>query len=313
MNTSYLFLLSEGENRNLKVALDKLADCEKSTNREISHQQSLLESEKKTMEQLHHDIETKQLQIRNIEEELMNTTTELNGINEKLAKSCEEKNDLQENIAAKRSGLIAKKNQHTSIRSCVQSQNCIMQSLRQKLDRLHVRDKQVFANVENLKEKVNIKSQEIQTNDESIRQITQKIHDLEKERDRNEQIIINSTKEPKIVEQKLNQIDQTLADCDKKYQNLSKELIESTKIFIGNEQEKNKIIEQMKKLEKVISDNRVASCERKREFEEQAIAIVASEKEKYKNAKLKNQVTIVNELFVGQTAVYNRPQEKIYK
>ncbi|CAF0988084.1 unnamed protein product [Adineta steineri] len=296
----------KSENRNLKVVLDELANSEKSMNREISHQQILLESEKKTMEQLRHDIETEQSHIRGIKKELMNTTTELNGINEKLTNFEQEKNAIQENIVAKRGELLATKKQHTSIHSRVQTQNVIIQSLRQKLDQLNVRDKQVFANVQNVKDKVNSKLQEMQKNGESIGRITDKIRDLQNQQEQSEQIIINSQKESTIPEQSLYRIDQVLADREKKYQNLGENLRQSTKIFIGNEQEKTNIIERMKKLEKVIGDNKVASCERKREFEEKAIAIVKNEKEKWKNAKTNNQVVIDNELVIEQTPVYNR-------
>ncbi|CAF0787294.1 unnamed protein product [Adineta ricciae] len=308
----YSSLIIVDEITNLKASLVELANAEKSVYCEITHQQTLFESERKSMEELRTGIENKQLCIRNIEQDLMNTTTELNGINNKLTNYIQKRTDIQQNIVTKGTALISLKQQRTVICSHIQTQNAITESLRRKLDELNLRDKQVFDNVQHLKDKINIKLLEIQKNDESIDQIAQKIHDIQKQQEQSKQIIITSKRESEMAKQKLHQIDQELADREQKYRQSNENLRQLTVTLVDDEQNKTNIIEKLKRLEKVIADNRIASCERKQEYELKAIAIIKSEKEKWKNAKLNNSVAMEDNQRVTQPKlIYNRRSKNL--
>ncbi|CAF1343766.1 unnamed protein product [Didymodactylos carnosus] len=159
----------------LKGSLDELINSEKITNREIIHQQTLLEAEKKSVEDLRADMDIKQQHIGHIKQEFMKTTTELNKIMNKITSAVQKKTDLQQNIVAKRVTLNSVKNEYIAIRSRIQTQDVIVQDLRRKMNQLNIHDKQLFTDVQHLKGEVNIKSQEMQENQESIREINQKM------------------------------------------------------------------------------------------------------------------------------------------
>ncbi|CAF1656903.1 unnamed protein product, partial [Didymodactylos carnosus] len=93
----------------------------------------------------------------------------------KITSAVQKKTDLQQNIVAKRVTLNSVKNEYIAIRSRIQTQDVIVQDLRRKMNQLNIHDKQLFTDVQHLKGEVNIKSQEMQENQESIREINQKM------------------------------------------------------------------------------------------------------------------------------------------
>jgi chromosome segregation ATPase len=286
------------ENEKLKRDLGNMINTEKAKVREMTHQQTLLEAEKKTVGELRADLANKKQSLVENRQLLVATNQELKTNAENIGQLSQQKARMEENIEIKRKELSHFEREHHAVRSRAQAQETKVQNLRQKLDVLNIRDKQLYGDVQHLEGKLTSKKKELEQSQEMVNQITKNIRNAEERGSKGRNVIAITGGELSSIDQRIRQASEQIADTERIFHETSKALHQSNDKFANNQTLKATNFQRLEKLEETITKLKEYHCEQQQKYEEIAAAIVKRELERREKMKINNNNnsnTVLNE------------------
>ena len=281
-------LIFIGETEKLKRDLGNLTNEEKAKLRDISHQQTLLEAEKKSVEELRADMADKQQKLGENRQQLLATTEELKRNADNIKQLSQQKVDLEKNIQVKQNDLKHYEMEHKAARIRAQAQENKVQGLRQNLEKLNLRDKQLFADVQHVEGKLESKKQEVKKHQKSVEQNNENIRNARERESKGQKTITEAKKQLSSIEQQIRQTGEKIAEHERLLHQASEVLRQANGKFDSNQQLKATNYKRLENIEKTITDLKVYHCEQQKQYEEKSVEIIKRELERREKIKANN-------------------------
>ena len=256
--------------------------------RDITHQQTLLEAENKTVEELRVDIAAKQQTLADTRQALVSTTQELKTTVDNIGQLTKENIDLQKGIQVKRQELMFFEKQKLEAQREAQVQNVKVQKLRQKLDALNIRDKQLFADVQHLEGKLTQKKNEIDRSQKSVTAITDKIRIARENESNRQRAVETTTADVSSIDQRIAQNAEQIAQTERAFQEASRALRQSNESSVAHQEQRRAHYQRLEKLEETITKLKEHHCELQQKYEEKSAALAQQELQRRERIKAGN-------------------------
>lgn len=200
--------------------------------RGITHQQTLLEAEKKTVEELRVGIAAKQQTLADTRQMLVSTRQELKTTVDNIGQLTKQKLDLGKDIQVKRQELMFLEKQKQDAQMEAEAQNSKVQKVRQKLDALNIRDKQLFADVQHFEGKLTQKKSEVDRSKKLVTETTDKIRIAHENESNRQGAVGTTTADVSSIDQRIAQNAEHIVQTERAFQEASRALRESNEIRI---------------------------------------------------------------------------------
>jgi chromosome segregation ATPase len=265
-----------------------LINSEKAKVREVSHQNTLLEAEKKTADQLKEEIDVKTQTLNNLKEQLTSMTNELKTVVENSKRLQEEKNKHKGMVQDMHRQLTDAEIEHRETRFKVQAQEDKVKGLHQNIDLLNKRDDQLKLDVNHLEDKLKQNINEIEKRKISMADLNDKVIKGRKDQENGSTIIKISEEELLLIKNDIQQLDAQISINDKKFSDLRDDLRQSNEAFARNEILKAFTYEKLQEVEMEITDLKKRYCEQQKKYDAQIHELI----EQRRNVQQREQIPV---------------------
>ncbi|CAF5037480.1 unnamed protein product, partial [Rotaria sp. Silwood1] len=165
------FPIFKGDYENLQRLQDDMINSKQAKEREITHQQSLLDAEMKKAEDLAAEIEKKKIDLGNLRNKLTETNKTLDETTNKLTQLNTKKTNLENLLPEMRKQLEIVEKEYNVAREKVQNQDAKVQKIRQNIDTLELQKTKLCSDIEHATNKLKQHRVQMTNNSKSIEQL----------------------------------------------------------------------------------------------------------------------------------------------
>ncbi|CAF3293851.1 unnamed protein product [Rotaria sp. Silwood2] len=226
----------KGDNESVKTNLYKLKCMEQEKIPKMIHHQTLFESKIKTIDILSTEIILQNEILNDTKRKLLINKEQLDSIIAETNELIQKQIDYDKHVQVKHNTCNKIEEKSSIILIEIQTQNNIIEDLRQKLHLANSRKQELNVQVQHLKNKTAPKTVQLEKDKQFISQTIRNIQEIDKRQEKNQLIIKTLIEELRAMEQEMQELQENILEHEKRYDGLCKKRQEVNKGLNQNDE-----------------------------------------------------------------------------